>query len=135
MSRNINVNPAHYKVAGRERQGEGILQEEQKQAFATQQADGAGDGVPPWEATRHTFVSAQPEPEPARAPQARKAAKAKKAKKAAPAKKAARPTPKNAKRAAGSKAKGAARARGKMRSGGKMRAGKSGKKKMARRSR
>ena len=37
MSRNINVNPAHYKVAGRERQGEAILQDTQKQAFAKQQ--------------------------------------------------------------------------------------------------
>ena len=60
MSRNINVNPAHYKVAGRERQGEAILQAEQKQAYTTQQADAMGDGVPPWEATRHSFVSAQP---------------------------------------------------------------------------
>ena len=25
MSKNINVNPDHYKVAGRERQGEGIV--------------------------------------------------------------------------------------------------------------
>jgi len=60
MSRNINVNPAHYKVAGRERQGEAILQAEQKQAYTTQQANAMGDSVPPWEATRHSFVSAQP---------------------------------------------------------------------------
>ena len=71
MSRNINVNPAHYKVAGRERQGEGIIQQEQKQAYTTQQADAMGDGVPPWEATRHSFVSAQP-PEEAPAKKARK---------------------------------------------------------------
>src|SRR5678815_3079510 len=71
MSRNINVNPAHYKVAGRERQGEGILQQQQKQAYATQQAGGMSDGVPPWEATRHSFVSAQP-PEPAPAKKVRK---------------------------------------------------------------
>lgn len=71
MSRNINVNPAHYKVAGRERQGEGIIQQEQKQAYTTQQADAMGDGVPPWEATRHSFVSAQP-PEQAPAKKTRK---------------------------------------------------------------
>jgi len=71
MSRNINVNPGHYKVAGRERQGEAILQAEQKQAYTTQQADFMGDGIPPWEATRHSFVSAQP-PEPAPAKKTRK---------------------------------------------------------------
>jgi hypothetical protein len=38
MSRNINVNPAHYKVAGRERQGEAINQELQRQQFTEQQA-------------------------------------------------------------------------------------------------
>ena len=39
MSRNINVNPAHYKVKGRERQGEDVLHAMQKQAFS-QQAEG-----------------------------------------------------------------------------------------------
>ena len=34
MSRKINVNPDHYKVAGRERQGENIIQERQKQEFS-----------------------------------------------------------------------------------------------------
>ena len=72
MSRNINVNPGHYKVAGRERQGEAIHQAEQKQAYTTQQAEFVGDGIPPWEATRHSFVSAQP-PEPAPAKKVRKA--------------------------------------------------------------
>ena len=71
MSRHINVNPGHYKVAGRERQGEDIIQAAQKQAYTTQQADGRSDGVPPWEATRHSFVSAQP-PEEAPAKKARK---------------------------------------------------------------
>ena len=33
MSRKINVNPDHYKVAGRERQGESIIQERQKRAY------------------------------------------------------------------------------------------------------
>lgn len=31
MSRNINVNPGHYKTAGRERQGESIVHEVEKQ--------------------------------------------------------------------------------------------------------
>jgi hypothetical protein len=39
MSRRINVNPAHYKVAGRERQGEDIIQHLQKQAFGAQRAE------------------------------------------------------------------------------------------------
>ena len=39
MSRNINVNPAHYKVRGRERQGEDVLHDMQKQAFSQQAAD------------------------------------------------------------------------------------------------
>jgi hypothetical protein len=34
MSKNINVNPDHYKVAGRERQGEDIVHERQKQAMS-----------------------------------------------------------------------------------------------------
>jgi hypothetical protein len=34
MSKNINVNPDHYKVAGRERQGEDILHQKHKQAMA-----------------------------------------------------------------------------------------------------
>ena len=34
MSRHINVNPGHYKVAGRERQGEDIIQAQQKQAYS-----------------------------------------------------------------------------------------------------
>jgi hypothetical protein len=36
MSRNINVNPAHYKLRGRERQGEDILHDLNKQVFARQ---------------------------------------------------------------------------------------------------
>jgi len=36
MSRNINVNPDHYKVAGRERQGEAVLQQAERQAYAQQ---------------------------------------------------------------------------------------------------
>ena len=33
MSKNINVNPDHYKVAGRERQGEDIVHEDQRSTF------------------------------------------------------------------------------------------------------
>ena len=33
MSKNINVNPDHYKVAGRERQGEDIPQDDHKQTY------------------------------------------------------------------------------------------------------
>ena len=45
MSRHINVNPGHYKVRGRERQGEDILHVQQKQAFAAQDAERAGSNV------------------------------------------------------------------------------------------
>jgi hypothetical protein len=34
MSRHINVNPGQYKVAGRERQGEDIIHEREKEAFS-----------------------------------------------------------------------------------------------------
>lgn len=33
MSKNINVNPDHYKVAGRERPGEDIVHSEERQAL------------------------------------------------------------------------------------------------------
>jgi hypothetical protein len=42
MSRKINVNPDHYKVAGRQRQGENIVQERQKLAYT--KADRRGRG-------------------------------------------------------------------------------------------
>ena len=57
MSRNNNVNPAHYKVAGRERQGEAILQGSAKGAYAQQRheirlgAMEAQSGLPVWETT------------------------------------------------------------------------------------
>ncbi len=65
MSRNINVNPAHYKVAGRERQGEDINQSLQRQQFSKQQADtdrwqAKRDGPQPWE--HAPAPSAEPEP-------------------------------------------------------------------------
>ena len=61
MSRNINVNPAHYKVAGRERQGEAIIQDAQKQAFAKQQENddrwqAHHGGGAPWETTPPALV-------------------------------------------------------------------------------
>ena len=37
MSKNINVNPDHYKVAGRERQGEDIVQKRHKTRYANAQ--------------------------------------------------------------------------------------------------
>lgn len=53
MSKNINVNPGNYKVAGRERQGEDVLQSVERQAFAQQRAEEArwhgGAQAPGWE--------------------------------------------------------------------------------------
>jgi hypothetical protein len=55
MSRNINVNPAHYKLAGRERQGENVVQSVERQAYAQQKAEAdrwrAKEAPPPWETT------------------------------------------------------------------------------------
>ncbi|HYN06694.1 MAG TPA: hypothetical protein VES67_04825 [Vicinamibacterales bacterium] len=64
MSRHINVNPDHYKVAGRERQGEAINQELQRQQFTEQQAANARwqakqDNQTPWE--NPAAPSAEPE--------------------------------------------------------------------------
>jgi hypothetical protein len=56
MSKHINMT-GHYKVAGRDRQGEGILQSSQKGAYAQQrhearlQAIEAQAGPPAWETT------------------------------------------------------------------------------------
>ena len=53
MSKHINVNPDHYKVAGRERQGDAVIQNLQRQQFAQQQAQTerwqAKHSGPPWE--------------------------------------------------------------------------------------
>jgi hypothetical protein len=38
MSKKSNVNPDHYKIAGRERQGEDIVQSEHKKELAEKQA-------------------------------------------------------------------------------------------------
>ncbi len=43
MSKNINVNPDHYKVAGRERQGEDVIASEQKQKFGSEHKQKSGD--------------------------------------------------------------------------------------------
>ena len=37
MSKQINVNPDHYKVAGRERPGDGVLHERNKERASTQE--------------------------------------------------------------------------------------------------
>lgn len=67
MSKQNNVNPDYYKLAGRERQGEAIVQDLQKQAFAEQLAETEHwqekqSGPPPWKATPPS-TSVTPEPE------------------------------------------------------------------------
>lgn len=42
MSKRINVNPDHYKTAGRERQGENLTQQIDKQQFRRSRADRTG---------------------------------------------------------------------------------------------
>lgn len=89
MSKNINVNPAHYKVAGRERQGEDIAQHLQRQAFGQQRAEverwqmRQRDQAPGWE------DPAQPtaEPESAAPPKRRRATRSKPRRKTARARK------------------------------------------------
>ena len=44
MSKNNNVNPGQYKVAGRERQGEALNQEKSKQALAKSQEKSGDKG-------------------------------------------------------------------------------------------
>lgn len=61
MSKKINVNPDHYKVAGRERQGEDIVQGLERQAYGQQQAHEAR-----WQARQQEAV-ASPPPEPEKA--------------------------------------------------------------------
>jgi hypothetical protein len=80
MSKHVNMT-GHYKVAGRERQGEDIIQSSQKGAFARQrqqarrEAIESQSGPPAWEATPPNFEIAD-RPKAA----ARKTRKAKKAK-------------------------------------------------------
>lgn len=47
MSKNNNVNPGQYKVAGRERQGENLQQTKAKQAFKASPAAKTKQGGPP----------------------------------------------------------------------------------------
>ena len=61
MSKKINVNPDHYKVAGRERQGEDIVQSWERQAYGQQQAHEAR-----WQA-RQEEASASPRSKPEKA--------------------------------------------------------------------
>jgi hypothetical protein len=70
MSRRINVNPDHYKVAGRERQGEQIVQERERQAFAQQRADAERwqarqqQRLPPWTPAQAGTAPARATPRP-----------------------------------------------------------------------
>ena len=103
MSRNINVNPAHYKVAGRERQGEAIIQDAQKQAFAKQQENddrwqAHHGGGAPWETTPPAPLVDTPE-ERKRAERAAKRASKRASKRAKPSAKQAKPGKKAAKSA------------------------------------
>ena len=71
MSKRINVNPGNYKVAGRGRQGEDILQTVQRQAYGEQRAEderwqARQDAVPGWETPAQPV--AEPEPEVERTP-------------------------------------------------------------------
>ena len=67
MSKHVNMT-GHYKVAGRERQGEGILQMSQKGTFAQQRQQARRDaiesqaGPPPWETTPPNFAIAEESP-------------------------------------------------------------------------
>ena len=80
MSKHVNMT-GHYKIAGRERQGEDIIQSSQKGAFAQQrqqvrrEAIESQSGPPAWETTPPNFDTAD-KPKAA----ARKTRKAKKAK-------------------------------------------------------
>lgn len=100
MSKKINVNPDHYKVAGRERQGEDIVQSIQRQAYAQQQAHAERwqanrpEGAPAQEEIRQIPVESEPAKKPSR-PAAAKAkaktkARAKSVRSKAPKTKAAR---------------------------------------------
>jgi hypothetical protein len=68
MSKHVNMT-GHYKIAGRERQGEGILQSSEKGAYAQQrheerlQAIQAQAGPPAWETTPPNLeVADKPKP-------------------------------------------------------------------------
>ena len=46
MSKRINVNPGNYKVAGRERQGEDVVHDRQKQKLSKYRQKTASDRAP-----------------------------------------------------------------------------------------
>jgi hypothetical protein len=86
MSKRINVNPGNYKVAGRERQGEDIVQSLERRTFAQQQAQTdrwrERQQAPPWETTPSSDVAepevkGTPAPAPAPAPRRKAAPRAK----------------------------------------------------------
>jgi len=83
MSKKINVNPDHYKVAGRERQGEDIVQSIQRQAYAQQQAHAERwqakqpEGAPAQEEIRQIPVESEPAKKPSRPAAAKAKAKPK----------------------------------------------------------
>ena len=100
MSKHINMT-GHYHVAGRERQGEGILQSSEKGAFAQQrhearlQAIEAQSGPPAWETTPPNLeIPERPTPRTRRKTRrtrsAKKAQSGKATRKAAPGRKAVR---------------------------------------------
>ena len=118
MSKHVNMT-GHYKIAGRERQGEDILQSSEKGAYAQQrrearlQAIEAQAGPPAWETTPPNLeIEDRPKPRLKKAAKSkraktlkgRKSAKAAKsrtakpARKAAPNRKAARATSRPARR-------------------------------------
>ena len=109
MSKHINMT-GHYKVAGRERQGEDILQSSEKGAYAQQrqearlEAIASQAGPPAWETTPPNLeITDRPKP-PAKK-KSRKSARprvGKRTRKAAPRRKAARATSRPARRSSGS---------------------------------
>jgi len=103
MSKHVNMT-GHYHVAGRERQGEGILQSSEKGAFAQQrhearlQAIEAEAGPPAWEITPPNLeITDKPKPKKTSKPRTRrKSQRARSAKPARTAKRAAKSTPRKA---------------------------------------
>jgi hypothetical protein len=92
MSRNINVNPAHYKVAGRERQGEAINQELQRQQFTEQQAANER-----WQARQQNATPWEHAPAPSAEPDTpKRSRRPKRTRRAGPKRRPARRAPKRA---------------------------------------
>jgi hypothetical protein len=120
MSKHVNMT-GHYKVAGRDRQGEGILQASQKGAYAQQrheaqlQAIESQAGPPAWETTPPNLeIAERPAPrtrrKTAKTRSSKKPLSAKRTRKATPKKKVGRVAVKQARRpAAASKGSGRTR--------------------------